>query len=165
MLYYTVENFYLTKLCAYAILRYAAELHRNGENVNMVISTVSFDGSRKVFKLPDEIMIDPSDIIDDKFKVYRVSLGRADCDEYEAAMYEPLFNAIDKQLANGHFLDAVTINCHGKELTLSSAYVIRTVNRYGRFYDLEAIKEELVYDGKPLVVKGKTNRRTKSKKI
>src|SRR5215216_4793827 len=111
----------------------------------MVISTLSFDGSRKVYKLSDEIMINPTEILDDKGQVYRISLGRADCTESEAAMYKPLFDAIDKQLQDGQFLNGITINSCGKQLTLDSAFVTRTANKYGRFYELEAVKDDLVY--------------------
>jgi len=124
----------------------------------MVISTLSFDGSRKVYKLSDEIMINPTEILDDKGQVYRISLGRADCTESEAAMYKPLFDAIDKQLQDGQFLNGITINSCGKQLTLDSAFVTRTANKYGRFYELEAVKDDLVYrDTPPVVVKEKKN--------
>lgn len=120
----------------------------------MVISTLSFDGSRKVYKLTDELMISPSEIFDDRGQVYRISLGRADCTESEAAMYKPLFDAIDKQLLDGQFLNGITINSCGKQLTLDSAFVIRTENKYGRFYELEAVKDDLAYgDTPPVVVK------------
>lgn len=133
----------------------------------MVISTLSFDGSRKVYKLSDEIMINPTEILDDKGQVYRISLGRADCTESDAAMYKPLFDAIDKQLRDGQFLNGITINSCGKQLTLDSAFVIRTANKYGRFYELEAVKDDLVYgDTPPVVVKEKKNAgKAKSKAV
>ena len=115
----------------------------------MVMSDISFDGYRKTFSLPDEVMINPDEIIDDKEQVYRVSLGRADYTENEAALYKLLFDAIDKKLLNGQFLDGVTIKCCSKQLKLASALVIRTINKYGRFYELEAVKDEITYSDIP----------------
>jgi len=116
----------------------------------MVISSFSFEGSKRTFALPDEIMINPADILDNKDHVYRVSLGRADYTEHEASMCKMLFDILDRELTKGSFINTVKIKSCGKQLTFDMAFVTRTENKYGRFYDLEAVADGLCYGDAPV---------------
>lgn len=94
------------------------------------------------YSIPEELEIEPKHIYDDKEKVYRISLGRADLTEDEVAMYQPLFIMLDKHRP---FIENIKFITGNKLLHFYLALLTRTVNEHGTFYDIEAMVEDVVY--------------------
>ena len=93
------------------------------------------------YTLPDELMIVPEDIYDGE--LYRVTIGRANLTEDELAAYEPLFNAIDKELRQSSFISNIGIQVNNARIIFKLAYV--TKNKYS-IYEIEATEDDIKYE-------------------
>ncbi len=116
-----------------------------------VCSRITFGNDTDVFDLPEELIIKPALIkvedtnyheADKPITLYRISIGKLDDRDEAAEVYQALFNALDKRQP---FVENMHIVVGDSELTIKLAYITKTVNKYGTFYDIEATEKELKY--------------------
>lgn len=123
----------------------------------MVHSNISFRESIQRFTIPEELVINPFLLADEKAEVYRIALGRADLTSEELAAYKPMFDALDT--VSSGFINNFCVKVNGKHLTFDLANITRTESKYGRFYDIEA---EISYVSYGDVLEGIVRRKGKN---
>ncbi len=116
-----------------------------GDDMEKTGSIVSFDTSNLRYEIPDELEINPDEIRDNKNGVLRISLGRANFTEEEQEQYKKVFRALNQRIRDKPFVDGLSFFVGEYELFFDMAYVSKTKNQYGVFYDIEAIEEDTVY--------------------
>lgn len=106
-------------------------------------SRITFGNNAETFDLPDALLINPALILDETEGVYRISIGKLNEPLNEAAeLYQRLFNVLDSKQP---FVENMHIVVDNAELIFKLAYIIKTMNRYGTFYDIEATEKDLKY--------------------
>jgi hypothetical protein len=107
-------------------------------------TSITFGNEVEVYTIPDELCIDPQFILDEKEGVYRVSISQLEeqMDEATDALYQRLFSVLDKKKP---FVDNMHIAVGDTILTLKLAYIIKTMSKYGTFYDIEATIKDIKY--------------------
>jgi hypothetical protein len=109
-------------------------------------TTITFRNSNKVFHIPEALEITPDEILDERHNVYRVSIGRSDILENDTE-YKALYKMLDSKLP---FVDGIKFQVNGAELLFDLAYVMRTENDIGIFYDIEAVLKDYKYKEKEI---------------
>jgi len=111
-----------------------------------LVSTGSFItiGST-TYPIPDTLIINPGEIWDEHEDVYRIALGKPNMTPEDEALYKPLFVCLDTYLNNQGvgFISDIQFKSGDTTLLFKLAYVLRTRQPFGLFYDIEATQNEI----------------------
>lgn len=107
-------------------------------------SSITFGDNSEEYIIPDVLVINPKDILDDKEGVYRISISKLKepSDEATDALYQRLFSVLDKKKP---FIDNIHIETLDGRITFKLAYVMKSERCFGTFYDIEAVKSDVEY--------------------
>jgi len=104
------------------------------------VTRVTFGKNTETYQLPDTVVIDPNEILDETEGVYRVSIGAMND---AAEVYQRLFITLERNMP---FVENMHIWVDKHELVFRLAYVSKLEKPYGTFFDIEAAtRKDLKY--------------------